>query len=340
MILALSLDAIKQFLEILPLTKGIVPAVTWVFKNLVAFVTLLFVIIVSVTVFFGIELAFSSQKFPGVTILSSLIAVFVGACTLLIALVFFPPLKQSFQKIGLPTETTNSNSSTASSNLNLVLYGLRGSGKTTLIKKLLTIDELGLEPSTTEAKVYEGKIMAGLGADQSINLRVADYYGEKPSNFLEMVKSEFTESDGSSSVNAIIFFVDIAPRGVDIDGSLLPDEKIIAMMDKTQVANRITEHEDYISRSILEVLFSQIGGENLKSVQLLINKADLVEAIYAKQGLKRKFANPEAWANSLVSKIDQSLQQASEAQNLSYSSHFISLTKNPNIDFLKRLEGM
>jgi hypothetical protein len=40
MIFATSLDAIKQFLEILPLTKAIVPVVTWAFKNLVAFVTI------------------------------------------------------------------------------------------------------------------------------------------------------------------------------------------------------------------------------------------------------------------------------------------------------------
>lgn len=127
---------------------------TWAFKNLVAFVTILFIIIVAVAVFFGIEAAFSSNQFPGLTLLSVLIAIFVGACTLLIGLVFFPPLK--------------------------------------------------------------------------------------------MIKAEFTDANGQSNVNAIIFFVDIAPRGVDIDGSLLPDEAIVAMMDKTKVAERITEQEDYI----------------------------------------------------------------------------------------------
>jgi GTPase SAR1 family protein len=340
MILATSLDAIKQFLEILPLTKAIVPVVTWAFKNLVAFVTILLIFIIAIAAFFGIELLFSSNQFPGLTLLSLLLATFVGACTLLVALVFFPPVKQAFQNIS-PTGKALAPADAAKENtFNLVLYGLRGSGKTTLIKKLLTIDELGLEPSTTASQIYQGQIMPNLTADQPINLRVADYYGEKPSNFLDMVKSEFTTSNGDSIVNTIIFFVDIAPRGMDMDGSLMADDQMIAAMDIQQVTNRITEHEDYISRSILEVLFSQIGNENLHSVRLLINKADLAAAIYAKQGLKRKFDSPESWVRSLVSRIDASLQQVSQSQNLDYSSHFVSLTKSTNIDWLKSLKGM
>lgn len=92
-----------------------------------------------------------------------------------------------------------------------------------------------------------------------------------------------------------------------------------------------------MSRSILEVLFSQIGNEQLKNVRLLLNKSDLAEAIYAKQGLKRKFASPAAWMRRLSEKIDQSLQQAYQAQNIDYSSHFVSLTKNPHREFLKSL---
>jgi GTPase SAR1 family protein len=340
MILATSLDAIKQFLEILPLTKAIVPVVTWAFKNLVAFVTILLIIIIAIAAFFGIEFLFSSKQFPGLTLLSLLLATFIGACALLIVLVFFPPVKQAFQQIGAASSETKTNADHAIGRFNLVLYGLRGSGKTTLIKKLLTIDELGLEPSTTASQIYEGQIMPNLTAAQPINLRVADYYGEKPSNFLDMVKTEFTTTAGDSIVNTIIFFVDIAPRGMDMDGSLMPDDKMIVAMDIQQVANRITEHEDYISRSILEVLFSQIGNDNLHSVRLLINKADLAEAIYAKQGLKRKFDSPESWVRSLVSRIDASLQQVSQSQNLDYSSHFVSLTKSTNIDWLKSLKGM
>jgi GTPase SAR1 family protein len=341
MILATSLDALKQLLEILPLTKAIVPAVTWALKNLVAFVTILLIFIIAIAAFFAIEHLFSSNQFPGLTLLSILLATFIGACALLLVLVFFPPVKQAFQAIGLPSSDPKNPADTAPENaFNLVLYGLRGSGKTTLIKKLLTIDELGLEPSTTASKIYQGQIMPNLTADQPINLRVADYYGEKPSNFLDMVKTEFTTTAGASIVNTIIFFVDIAPRGMDMDGSLMPDEKMITAMDVKQVANRITEHEDYISRSILEVLFSQIGNDNLHSVRLLINKADLAEAIYAKQGLKRKFDSPESWVRSLVSRIDESLQQVSQSQNLDYSSHFVSLTKSSNIDWLKSLKGM
>ncbi len=86
------------------------------------------------------------------------------------------------------------------------------------------------------------------------------------------------------------------------DGSLMPGEHMVAAMDTKQVAIRIAEHEDDISRSMLELLFSQIGNDNLHSLRLLINKADRVEAIYAKQGLNRKFDSPENWVRSLVSR--------------------------------------
>jgi GTPase SAR1 family protein len=341
MVAAVSLDAIKQFLELLPLAKGIVPAITWIVKNLVAFITILLIIIVAIVVFLGSEFFLSSQQFPGLTLISMLFAIFVGACTLLAALVFFPPVKAAFQQIGLPaTNSPKPLPNGEHADFNLVLYGLRGSGKTTLIKKLLTLEELGLEPSTLDAKVYTGQVKFDLSSDRTLNLRIADYYGEKPSNFLEMIKSEFVDGQGVAIVNAIIFFVDIAPRGIDLDGSLMSDEKLISAMDRGKIDDRIAEHHDYISRSILEVLFSQIASANLHSVRLLINKADLAEEFYRKNGFKRQFANPEAWARAAFDRIDTSLHQACQTQGLDYAAYFTSLTKNPNIDFLKGLKGM
>jgi hypothetical protein len=340
MIAAVSLDAIKQFLELLPLAKGIVPTVTWIFKNLVASITLLLIVIVSISVFLGAEYLFSSQKFPGLTLISILVAVFVGACTLLAALVLFQPVKDAFQQIGLPNNDAKTLPNGDTIDFNLVLYGLRGSGKTTLIKKLLTLEELGLEPSTLDSKVYQGQIKFDLDHDRAINLRIADYYGEKPSNFLDTLKADFVNSAGESTVNAVIFFVDMAPRGLDLDGSILPDDKLLNLMDRDKINERIAEHHDYMSRSILEVLFSQIASSNLQSVRLLINKADLAEVFYSKHGFKKQFPNPEAWVTQAFEKIDTHLRQACQTQGLDYASTFTSLTKNPNIDFLKGLKGL
>ncbi|MFM2432254.1 MAG: hypothetical protein RLZZ511_3468 [Cyanobacteriota bacterium] len=340
MILATSLDAIKQLLEILPLTKAIVPVVTWAVQNLVAFITIVLILLMAIGAFFGIELLFSSNQFPGLTLVSFLLAVLLGALLLLAAVIFFPPVKQAFQSIGLTEKSLKSADQAAENTLNLLVYGLRGSGKTTLIKKLLTIDELGLEPSTLESKVYQGQIMLGLAANQAVNLRIADYYGEKPSNFLDMVETEFTQSSGGAIANAMIFFVDIAPRGTSFDGDLLSDEAILAQMDQAAIAKRIQDHESYLSNSTLEILFSRVVSENLQSVRLLINKADLVEVLYAQQGLKRKFDSPEAWVRSLISRIDQDLQQVCQANGLDYSSHFVSLTKSSDLDFLKNLKSL
>jgi GTPase SAR1 family protein len=346
MILAISLDAIKQFLELLPLAKGIIPVGTWILKNLIAFITIVLIIIISISVFLAAEFLLSSQQFPGFRLLSVLLAMFVGACTLLAALVFFKPVKEAFQQISLtPTTSIGIIPPSITPNFNLVLYGLRGSGKTTLIKKLLTLDELGREPSTLESKIYTGQVKFDLTTDRPINLRIADYYGEKPSRFLDMIKTEFTNAQGAAIVNAIIFVVDVAPRGLDLDGTIMTDAKLIAAMDPEKIADRVAEHQDYISRSILEVLFSQIASSNLQSVRLLINKADLVEVFYGQNfaqnlGLSQTFSTPEAWARHLFEPIDASLKQACQSQNLDYSAIFTSLTQNPNIDFLKGLKGL
>jgi Signal recognition particle receptor beta subunit len=342
MILAISLDAIKQFLELLPLAKGIVPVGTWILKNLIAFITIVLIIIVSISIFLAAEFLLSSQQFPGFRLLSILLAIFVGACTLLAALVFFKPVKDAFQQISLPVAPSPPIAPKNNTpDFNLVLYGLRGSGKTTLIKKLLTLDELGREPSTLESKIYTGQIKFDLTTDRAVNLRIADYYGEKPSRFLDMIKTEFTNSQGSSIVNAIIFVVDVAPRGLDLDGTIMTDAKLVAAMDGDKLTDRVAEHQDYISRSILEVLFSQIASSNLQSVRLLINKADLVEVFYGQNlGLSQTFSTPEAWARHLFEPIDASLKQACQSQNLDYSAVFTSLTQNPSIDFLKGLKGL
>lgn len=195
----------------------------------------------------------------------------------------------------------------------ICIFGRAGSGKTTFIKAAFTFDSPTVRRSTEVFDCYEYKVQLGL--KESINVAIADYKGQKPSQIIYHSPVDFFGSKGNRSINAILFFVDLVPRKADDNGNSLNDKEMLAWLKegstKEKLEARVKEHYDYINESILEVLFTSLYSERLKSIRLIINKLDLIESLvddgYLSLG---SFRNAEDYA---LHKFDRMIKEITRA---------------------------
>lgn len=186
-----------------------------------------------------------------------------------------------------------------SSELTIFLYGRGGSGKTTFIKSLLSLESLknGHQSSTEHTGYYRGVRYYSPNAGSNIQKRynvpihIADYKGQAPTQALNLRRNFM------SQVNAIIFVVDIVHPNPRLNGSVLSDAELIEWLStdtEKKIDSRVTEHISYIGDAILSIIFGNILSVNknrLRSVRLVINKVDIIQKLMSKGYLPKAVAS-------------------------------------------------
>jgi ABC-type dipeptide/oligopeptide/nickel transport system ATPase component len=183
--------------------------------------------------------------------------------------------------------------------LTLCIFGLGGSGKTTFIRNAFREHKILSETQETQNFcLYEFPCSEFVNSQQMENyvVRIADYAGQDPSQILcpgiqvnkeqkenyDQLRSFITRAD-ELIVDVIIFIVDVI--GKPGDYSVVNDEELTKklLLDPQEAFNqikiRLDDHEEYISKGVIQNIFSAMNSENLKLVLLLVNKNDVLESL-------------------------------------------------------------
>lgn len=209
-------------------------------------------------------------------------AIPTSAISSIIYRVFLEDIISSFKAwLNIPIKT---------SQLSIFLYGRGGSGKTTFIKHIISLEDLrGRYRSSTEnTKFYRGAFYYSPSASKKFKRKymvpicVADYKGQSPNQVLNLDKSF------KSQVNAILFMVDIVHPDPNSDGYAMHDKELVDWLSSNseeKINDRIIQHLAYMGDAMLNVIFSDIlrvNRSNLRSIRLVINKIDLIQGLIAK----------------------------------------------------------
>lgn len=208
----------------------------------------------------------------------------------------------------------------------ILIFGRHGSGKTTFLETAFTfIDPADPQRRSTpyfeyrrfRAQLHRKELQLG----QYTDVEVADYKGQQPSQVIihnpaDIINNsvDFFGPQGNRVLNAIIFIVDLVPRISDEHGNPLNDESLLEwlknanMLDK--IKERVYEHDQYINQASLQVLFSSLHSQNLKSVIFVINKKDLIEKLINDGYLTTNFSDFREYAKHLFSRMIQNINEA------------------------------
>jgi GTPase SAR1 family protein len=219
----------------------------------------------------------------------------------------------------------------------IFVFGLSRSGKTMLIQQILGILPPTNIPSTRDFVVYDGTRKLQFDEGDQIEIAVCDYRGQRPSQVLQDPPRSFFGPRGSRVVNILVFLVDCVPEIQGKNDSVLDDSEIVERYAKgarKKIAERIEEHEQYVSSPIIEMAFrASFSKKNLFAVRLLMNKVDLLEQFIERGYLDG--TNPEdleRFTMQLVKEIGSRVRKACEENKIDdYSIGLLSAKKGSNV---------
>lgn len=198
----------------------------------------------------------------------------------------------------------------------VVVFGMPGSGKTTLIRKLLTHGLPRQEKSTQKFIFHRHQILLELG--QPYPVAFADYKGQAMGDIVTDAPEDFFGKKDARLINAIFFIVDLFPE--------LPDEK--ENPDKFQetlkeykdealvkIDNWVRENQEYINKNTIEPVFrvsrSDRTGKQLFAVRFIINKIDFFDRIISEyETYKNTVGSTTEYAKNLYANQIQALEIA------------------------------
>jgi len=154
----------------------------------------------------------------------------------------------------------------------IFIYGHSGSGKTTMIQRLFTRDTTPLE-STPSFDYYEIPNLLDLRKKEWINIRIADYKGQDVNQLLDAARR-------NEKINTLWLIADIAPA-YDGKNSLSEQEvyDLFKENHKLQIENRLKDHNEYLSKFLLQVVFREVYNPSLMYVRFIISKIDILEKL-------------------------------------------------------------
>ncbi|MEG4497503.1 hypothetical protein QUB05_08435 [Microcoleus sp. F10-C6] len=212
----------------------------------------------------------------------------------------------------------------------ILIFGRPGSGKTTFIETAFTLIDpadpqrrstLYFEYRRFRVQLHRKELQLG----QYTDVEVADYKGQQPSQVITHAPAGFFGPEGNRVLNAIIFIVDLVPRISDEHGNPLNDESLLEwlknanMLDK--IKERVYEHDQYINQASLQLLFSSLHSQNLKTVIFVINKKDLIEKLINDGYLTTNFSDFREYAKHLFSRMTQNINEACTTLGIEDFSH-------------------
>jgi len=198
----------------------------------------------------------------------------------------------------------------------ILLIGLGGTGKTTLIRNLLLVNCADPKLKTDNCDIYSGERSAYRKAtnskresddqnEDSYLFHITDYKGQNIGTlvrgFLEL-QNKPNSPIKLNHVNSLILMVDIFRPGSSHDD---PDSRKI--QDKPDIT-RIEEHLQQWSDVALDAVFGFLEKKSLKFVCLFINKQDLLSPNY-KLSIEKDF-------EPLINKLREKTRNATEVKIL------------------------
>jgi hypothetical protein len=116
-------------------------------------------------------------------------------------------------------------------------------------------------------------------------MKANDYQGEKPGMAILDLSAEFAGPPTDRAINVVFFLVDLFPRLLDENGRVLGDEEILLWLQQDggeKIGRRVSEHLDYLTAPMLQVVFASVYSPQLRSVRLVVTKLDLVREVCAR----------------------------------------------------------
>jgi hypothetical protein len=209
--------------------------------------------------------------------------------------------------------------------LDIFIYGHSASGKSTFIQRLFTIGTNELK-STVDFDYYEYDRPEDVGGKRKVKIRIADYRGQNPAQILEQIKK-------NTSIDCLLYMVDIAPA-YSSSMKKYRDEEVIGVMAKDvekSILDRVKEHDEYMSKFLLKIVFEYSMNPKLKSVYFLINKIDVLEKLQG-LGIIDKEVDIEEYAKSFfMSRIEEVNKFCVQNNIVDFQTYCISTVQHKNI---------
>lgn len=274
----------------------------------------------------------------GITLLGTIVAGGVGSLLGIIlgALIssgatIFKPFRDWLENF------VDENIALSNENCRVLVFGLPRSGKTSLVKRMLTADKPVAETSTNDFDVYDETLRLGLEKPKRYRVSFADYKGQKPSQITVDPPENFFGISGYRVVNTILFVVDFFPEIRDEKGNALNTEQIIQKYEVNAaelIKKRVDDNLEYVNKWTIEPVFTVCYSEkNLWSVRLLINKIDLLREVISHGYISNMNQDEvESFAKKLYEPLEQELREACAQNNIQdFSVHLISASTGENV---------
>lgn len=263
-------------------------------------------------------------------ILGTLAAIILSA-TLSVGAIIFAPFRTRLQ------DFVQKNIRPQSNQCRIFVFGLSRSGKTTMIRRLLTEDKPKSERSTDDFDVYDDNVRLGLQDPKWYSVGFTDYKGQKQSQVLQYPPEKFFGPPGNRLINVIFFVVDLFPVKDDKGHVFLDDQELIGfcrLNAENIIQSRVQKNLDYITEHTIELVFeAAYSKQNLFAIRLLVNKSDVLEEIISRGYIPDKnFKDMEKYALNLYAVLEENIKEACKINHVKdFSTHLISAKKGEGV---------
>lgn len=215
----------------------------------------------------------------------------------------------------------------------ILIYGVGRSGKSTTINNIFKLcnPEYHREKSTEAFSIQEGYVT--LLNNKKYNIAIADYKGQKQSQILSDTHEHqnFFGAKEDRQINAILFIVDMFSEEKDDNDIPVSDQEILNRYQYNSdlfIKKKAEDNNLYINRYNLGPVFDvAYNSENLRSVRLLINKADLLETLINNGNIKSVTSTYD-YATSLYADTIQSIKSYCDKNKINDFSTYVISAKN------------
>ena len=222
----------------------------------------------------------------------------------------------------------------------VLIFGLPRSGKTSVLKRIITADKPTIEDTTGNFDIYDETLRLGLKNPERYQVSFADYQGQKPSQISSDPPENFFGLPEQRTVNAILFIVDLFPEIRDEKGKVLDNVSFFEKYKENAlelIEKRVKDNLQYINQWTIEPVFTVCYNERyLWSVRLLINKTDLLREIISRGYIPNiTLDDLDEFALKYYTPIEVELQEACAQNNIQdFSVHLLSAATGENINNL------
>lgn len=281
-----------------------------------------------------VAIGFSAKKYAADPLLYTIIG-YVILALLSVGAIIFKPFRERLE------DFINTNINLPGQKLRILIVGLGRSGKSSIIRHILTEAAPRQEKSTGNFNIYEKKKSLDLENPIDITVSVADYKGQKQSQITNdsYIYPDFFGKRSERLINVLVFVVDPFPELKNSKGEVLADNQLLKRYKKNskeQVEERVKEHEVYGSQYFIQQVFELTSKKNLFSVKLLINKIDLLREVIACGYLPDVTEKTmEKYSKDLFQNISGDLMEACKQRDVDdFSIHLVSAKKGDNMKLI------